>query len=185
MRSRLFALLALTAALVTACGSTNRPEGVVERWLLALNDGKAGRPELYAPDALSQRILPGWRTKDPGQLDTIEVGRSYRGLYAPRFQGALVPFRVVRHDGSEINGTAALGRSTDPPENWRIDAIRGHIDGREVPSRGGRPIALTSFKTWLAALGVAVALALISVGLMTLVGKRPEPLATFPLERKT
>ena len=49
----------LLALAFTACTQAARPEGVVENWLRSLNQGAAGRPDRYAPDEVSQRVVPG------------------------------------------------------------------------------------------------------------------------------
>ena len=59
---RLFAVSALAAVLLAACGGTDRPEGVVERWLDSLNQGKAGQPYKYAAPDVTQKVLPNWRS---------------------------------------------------------------------------------------------------------------------------
>jgi len=63
---RRFWALAFVVLVLPACASTERPEGLVERWLVSLNQGAAGRPEEYAADDLSEQILPSFRTADPG-----------------------------------------------------------------------------------------------------------------------
>ncbi|MGH2556909.1 MAG: hypothetical protein ACRDHO_14500, partial [Actinomycetota bacterium] len=74
MKRALF-LLVVAALFLSACGGTDRPEGVVERWLISLNQGRAGEPDKYAPNELSQRILSNWQERDPGDLQVIEVGK--------------------------------------------------------------------------------------------------------------
>jgi hypothetical protein len=149
--------------LLVACGGTERPEGIVERWLTSLNQGKAGRPELFAPDELSERVLPNWEHMEPGQLDVIEVGRGSldeSGVYA-------VPFRVDSIEGSELQAwarvlegrVAALVRPTDP----------GRIN---LPSEGAPPITGGGFVAWLAAVGVATLFILMSIGVMSFVRRR-------------
>jgi hypothetical protein len=44
VRHRFWAL-AFVVLVLPACASTERPEGLVERWLVSLNQGAAGRPE--------------------------------------------------------------------------------------------------------------------------------------------
>jgi len=175
-------LLALVALILPACGHTDRPEGVVERWLISLNQGKAGRPGTYAPESLSEQIVPGWRTKDPGQLDVIEVGRAWRGgpvdcptgltnpCILPR---AEVPFRIKRTDGTSESGVVDVSDSTG---DWRIIAIRNRSNSSLlVPSQGGQRIGDAGIEAWLAALGVAFLLVLLAAGLMGTVGRRQTP----------
>jgi hypothetical protein len=167
--------VAITAALLSGCAGTDRPEGVVERWLIALNQGSAGVPAMFADDALSQRILPSWASKDPGQLDVIEVGRgkSFQAATTPPRIAALVPYRVVRVDGTTIEGNVVLLKVSG---DWRVVTYRGKLPGLAVPSEGGPRIGSASPVLWLAAFGVAVLLSLVAVGLMTAFGHpRPQP----------
>jgi len=169
---RLAALALLATLLLSGCAHTDRPEGVVERWLISLNQGKAGRPERYAPDSLSQRILPGWASRKPGDLDVIEVGKGT--LYGP-FPGtrnAAVPFKATRLDGWSITAVAELHRTS--PSGWHIDAIGSETNFPSylrVPSECGERIGSASFVVWLSALGVALFLILISAELMATVGR--------------
>ena len=59
-RAAALVAIVVTGGLLSGCAGTDRPEGVVERWLIALNVGAAGRPAVYAAEALSRRILPGF-----------------------------------------------------------------------------------------------------------------------------
>ena len=180
-RAALTVLALLAAGMLSGCSSTQRPEGVVERWLLALNQGAAGRPGLYAPDALSERILPGWRTKDPGQLDVIEVGRgtgSHLTLGLSRGPQDSVPYRVVVVDGPTRQGLAVLTQTNGV---WRVAGLGPPSSRLRLPSQGGPPLGSSSASLWLGALGVAVVLSLMSVGLMTLVGRKPDPVPTYPV----
>ncbi len=140
----------------------------MEAWLNSLNQGAAGRPARYAPEALSQRILPHWATRDPGDLDLIEVGKGRATKQAgPAF---LVPYRVKDIDGHERKGLAGLVRVRD---GWRV---AGLLAGREapdlaVPSQGGRRYASASGTLWLLGLGIAALLIGGTVVLMSTVGK--------------
>jgi hypothetical protein len=166
-----------------ACGHTDRPEGVVERWLISLNQGKAGQPERYASDALSQRIVPDWRTMDPGQLDVIEVGlgRGFSHSCNPRDTQAQcgsigdyeVPFRTVDTDGRSRGGLAFLVKGPSP---WRISRLELGTLTLRVPSQGGVRVGSAGVGVWLSALGVAFLLVLLSAGLMATVGRRKTPL---------
>jgi hypothetical protein len=169
------ALLLLTVAtlVLPACGGTDRPEGVVERWLISLNQGKAGQPEKYAPDALSQRILPNWQKRDPGDLDVIEVGAGQRFVPPGRASAGeeryVVPFRVKPLDGHEIRGTAELLSIRGEP--WNIDELLPAEPGLLVPSEGGRRLGSASTHYWLAGSGIGALLILLSVLLMSTVGR--------------
>jgi hypothetical protein len=170
------ALLLLTVAtlVLPACGGTDRPEGVVERWLISLNQGKAGQPEKYAPDVLSQRILPNWKSRDPGGLDVIEVGKGQ--MFLPKGepppdgeQWYLVPYRVKRLDGIQIRGSAYLRSSRVGP--WHVADLLPADPVLRVPSEGGQRIGGASTRFWLASTVIAVLLILASAALMSTVGR--------------
>jgi hypothetical protein len=182
-RRAALAISVLAVSMVCAsCGHTDRPEGVVERWLISLNQGKAGQPETYAPDSLSQRIVPNWRTEDPGQLDVIEVGKGRPVLHScnPNISQAAcraigdyeVPFRTVRTDDRSRGGLAVL---VDDATGWSISRLQLGDLSMRVPSQGGQRIGNAGVPVWLAALGVAFLLVLLSAGLMTTVGRRKTP----------
>jgi hypothetical protein len=164
---RALLLLSLAALLSPACGGTDRPEGLVERWLISLNQGKAGRPEKYAADPLSQRILPNWRTRDPGDLDIIEVGRGR--IYAD--DRYLVPFRVKRLDGTELS-RVVMGSPINIDGTWRVEDLLPPDPSLPVPSKGGQRVGDAEPSVWLAAAGIAVALVALSILLMSTVGRR-------------
>jgi hypothetical protein len=99
-RAAFLAFVALVA-LTSACTSEQRPEGITERWLLSLNQGPAGRPDRFAPDEVSQQIVPGWQDLDPGHLNVVEVSR-------PDLTDGdhpTVGFRIVTVDGNQTLGT--------------------------------------------------------------------------------
>jgi hypothetical protein len=162
--------------LLTGCGrSEPRAEGIVERWLLALNQGPAGEPDRYATPVVSRAVLPSHRAADPGELDVIEVGRAracgYRG---PMVCEAQVPFRVVFVGGDEIRSDALVGvhRSESDVVGSRVFAVIDRSTEAELPSEGGPPIAGVDPPGWLAALGAAIALAALSEAAMRLTRRR-------------
>lgn len=159
---RALALGLLALALLPACAGADRPEGVVERWLISLAQGAAGRPERYAPDAVSEAVLPGWRELDPGQLDVIEVGRG-RSLGADAVE---VPVRVVRLDGTELERAVVVRRG---PQGWRVEGLEPTRTDLPLPSEGGPPIAAAGAPWWLGALAAAIAFGLGAETLMALV----------------
>lgn len=123
---RVAALGALSLALLSpACAGAERPEGVVERWLVSLNQGEAGAPERYVIEGtdariLGDRVVEGWREAEPGELDRIEVGLAGPVVAAVPgetdtlnacAEGGCTPvrFRVVDLDGRETRGIAYLG----------------------------------------------------------------------------
>lgn len=146
-------LVVLLAAALPACAATERPEGIVERWLISLNQGAAGDPGTYADDEVSNLVVPDWDELEPGALDLIEVGRGGTGE-GGSFQ---VPFRVVYQDGREEAFLATLvgGRVVALPRT-----TVGPIE---------RPTPDLALGAWLAALGAAALLILATAGLMRLV----------------
>jgi hypothetical protein len=175
-------------ALLPACGGTDRPEGVVERWLISLNQGPAGRPGRYAPEQLSRSILSDWERCDPGALELTEVGRGREfttNRPAVGTTAAAVPYHVEYTTGLDrscddpaaqhapTGGIALLDRKDG---TWRIrklsSAPRGggpsEFAGLRVPSEGGERIGGATLGQWLAGVGVGVALALIVVVLMSI-----------------
>ncbi len=158
-RALLIAVIALVA-LLSACSSEERPEGITERWLLSLNQGAAGRPDRYAPDEVSEQVVPGWHDLDPGFLDVITVEPEPFTRRAG-FPGAFVPFHLVTKDGDEIDGTAHLLQDGD---SWRIT----DVGGGTAPGEGGTPFG-AGLPGWPIALAVGVLLALAALGLLTIV----------------
>lgn len=156
---------AVLLVLLPACAARERPEGIVERWLLSLNQGAAGRPGRYAPAGLSQQLMPGWDRLDPGRLDTIEVGDA---TPAPGSSGAsLVPFRIVDVDGGQVAGVATVGAAT--PRRVTAVELNPAPTGLEAPQGSGSTAERISARDWLAALGVAAILSLLAVGAVVLV----------------
>ena len=151
-------------ALAGCASQEPRPEGIVERWLLALNQGSAGRPDRYAPARISDTVLPGWEEHDPGELDSIEVAR--RGPSAVTCSGGeyVVPFRVVRLNGKELRSTACVSGS-------RITRLSSRLSftGPVFPSEGGLVVSEIGTPTWLLAVGVGLLILLASELLMRLV----------------
>jgi hypothetical protein len=165
---RLVVPLVLLGALLPACAQDERPEGIVERWLVALNQGAAGRPERYASDELSEEVLPGWKDLEPGELDVIEVGSSARD---ENDLGANVGFRVERLDGSILERAARVERLDGSPD-WHVERLGPPGDAPALPSRGGPAIGAAGLGWWVGALGAAIALVLASVALMAVVRRR-------------
>lgn len=159
----------LAALAFSACASQERPEGIVERWLLALNQGAAGEPDRYAPIAASDEVLPGWQHLDPGELDVVEVAmpgtpREEACAAGTRF---VVPFRVVRVDGSQLRSGACVAGA-------RVTQLTDGVGSADplFPSEGGSPIRGESAGVWGIAIGLGVALVVASEGLMRLVRSR-------------
>jgi hypothetical protein len=183
---RLFAVAGLALVLLAACGGTDRPEGVVERWLVSVNQGKAGEPEKYAVPAVTDTVLPNWHTCDPGSLDVIEVGQHAAGQSG----SVLVPYRIeyasdLSSCDTDLKPTAPLdGAAVVRPEGgtWRVTALdtRTASSPLKVPSEGGEPIGNAPSTTWLLTI-------LASLGLMAIVAVvirlQPKP-APLPLETR-
>ena len=153
---------------VSSCAAQERPEGIVERWLLALNQGAAGQPHRYAPSSASDEVLPDWEHLDPGELDVVEVASTGTARGETCDGGALpVPFRVVRLDGSELRSIACVGGS-------RVTQLRGEVGftGRIFPSEGGPATRDERASVWGIAIGVGFALVITGEGLMRLVRHR-------------
>ena len=167
---------ALMALVFAACASQERPEGIVERWLLALNQGAAGEPGTYANGSTSDEILPDWEELEPGQLDLIEVGAAIPVEDAPprgHIAEVHVPFRVVTVDGSEMRGRAVLPQSAQasgvPIASVDLRAIPPGI----FPSENGPPIIETTRTAWLVSVLIGAGLALLSWALLRLVRVDP------------
>ncbi|MBI3648664.1 MAG: hypothetical protein HY240_07950 [Actinobacteria bacterium] len=162
-------LIGLLALTLTACARTDRPEGVVERWLSSLNQGAAGEPGRYAAGGVSEQVLPGWSALDPGELDVIEVGLG-RPTGAAGEPSYVVPFRVVTSTGQTRRLDALL---TSQEGTWRIEALRdpGNPPDPKLPSEGGPRIETAHAALWVAAAAAAAAFMVVSLGLMALVRK--------------
>jgi hypothetical protein len=197
---RLGAALFLAGFLLAACAHTDRPEGIVERWLTSLNQGSAGRPGHYAPDLLSQGVLPNWQACEPGALDVIEVGRGIQAIALATKPGPqyLVPYRVeyaddramrchtTRQPDVTTHGVAVLGDIAPPGRTpvWRlaaalpVTAVRQHLP---LPSEGGRPVARSSGLLWLLGLAIGAVLCA-AVALVMRATPWPAPVSSEPLD---
>jgi hypothetical protein len=183
----------LAAAVMSGCAHTDRPEGVVERWLISLNQGSAGRPDQYAPARVSDRILPDRERCDPGALDVVEVGIG--GVF-PRGggEGALAPYRVVyASDIADLCGSAVhaagptygFGQLFRPPGgDWSVVRLLERRRGDEslpLPSEGGGPMVEAPYEVWLVAMLGGIALCGL-VALLMAAMPRPTPLASEPID---
>ena len=165
MRRVAAAVLLLLA--LAGCADQTRPEGVVERWLLALNQGSAGEPERFADAAVSEEVLPRWDEREPGELDVIEVASAGGSLDACDEDQLLVPFRVVPLEGEELVAGACVSGS-------RIVRLTGStgVPRSVFPSEGGTAVEATTGSAWWAAVGVGLGLALVGEAAMRLVRVR-------------
>jgi hypothetical protein len=166
-RQLLLLVLVAVIAAAPACATAERPEGVVERWLISLNQGAAGHPDRYAPAWASETVVPAWRDLEPGELDLIEVGAARR---APD-GAALVPFQIEDRNGTVTRAFAVVEERDATPRIVGFepppDSGPGLDPGFALRSAdGARPVA------WLAAFAIAIGLIVLTVGLMRLA---PEP----------
>jgi hypothetical protein len=153
---------AVAALALAACAREARADGIVENWLRSLNQGAAGAPDRYAPDAVSEQVLPGWHDLDPGQLDTIEVGTA-----TTTDAGRDVAFRIVDIDGAETIGVAHLVAEGD---SWSIASVDPAAS--TAPLERSQPDRL--LPGWPLAVLIAVVLTLAAVGALTLVRRGAE-----------
>ncbi|MGH2640459.1 MAG: hypothetical protein ACRDGO_02035 [Actinomycetota bacterium] len=169
-----------TAVLATlafsACASQERPEGIVERWLLALNQGSAGEPGRFAPESLSQTILPGWSRADPGHFDVIEVSpaavRSCSDAVAGdscEAQGrrAFVRFNLETTEGAVFSFEVTL---VEHGGTWNPIALEPNDDPMVLRNTGW--LSKVKPSSWLAAIGIGFGLVLAGEGLMRLARRR-------------
>jgi hypothetical protein len=162
---RLLIASALATLALSTCAGQERPEGIVERWLLALNQGAAGEPGRYAPNAASEEVLPGWEHLDPGELDVVEVARAGTARADPCAEGtSFVPFRVVRLDGSQLRSAACVAGA-------RVTQLTDRVGSTDhlFPSEGGPPIRDESAGVWGIAIGVGVVIVLVGEALFGVV----------------
>ena len=152
--------------LIPACAHEDRPSGVVERWLLSLNQGAAGRPDRFAPPTLSEQVVAGWERLEPGHLDSIEVGEPAPDPDVPG--GSLVPFRIVDVDGGQVVGVAAVAGDGSARRVTEV-SLGGTRPGLRLPSEGGPTSERISAAAWLGALAAAAILALVAVCIAVLV----------------
>jgi hypothetical protein len=181
------AAAALALLAMPGCAAQDRPEGVVERWLISLNQGAAGDPDRFAPDDVSQQVLPGWEECEPNALDVIEVGGGRVERGPGGVQTAGVPYRVEyasdlpdlcessrRPDLSE-QGTVVLSRFRGS-DAWRVERLDPLDPTLRVPSEGGGRIGSATAVHWLLGLLAAVALiVLVTIVMSTQPPARPIP----------
>jgi hypothetical protein len=167
------AIPVVALALLGGCGSSARPEGVVERWLLSLNRGSAGAPERYGGDPAVQAadtVLPDRRTRDPGSLDRVEVGAAVVTETAGSLE-ASVPFRIETTDGDVVTGTVRVGDCGVgvAGKDWCILDARF---GGAGPPPGSTWAAGSDASDWGRAVVAAVVLSGVAVTLVAAVRRR-------------
>jgi hypothetical protein len=174
------ALAGIVLALLASCASSERPEGVVERWLLSLNQGAAGAPDRYGGDPATiaaTSVLPDWRSRDPGSLDRVEVGNAVvRGPAGS--EEAAVPFRIETIDGEVVSGTADVAECDgDPATGGNAWCVREARVGGSGPMAGSTWSAGAQGSDWVRAVAAALVLCAIAVGLVAGVRKRSRPVS--------
>ena len=152
-RAALVTCVAIVA--LVACAQAPRPEGVVQRWLVSLNQGSAGRPERWADSGATATAAPWWPA-EPDHIDAMDVGAA---------TGGDVPFRIETTDGVVTTGVATVGsrESGNGPEPY-VAAVRLG----EVPVVPHDPGGLSAPEVGLAIV-VAIGLTLAALELLTLV----------------
>jgi hypothetical protein len=194
---RLAAAAFLASLLLAGCAHTDRPEGVVERWLTSLNQGGAGRPDRFTLiPGIEDPILPDWEHCDPGALDVIEVGRGRAGVFAsavdlPQY---VVPIRIEyandlsslcdhlpRSTAPKFGSVLLVNDNTSDDPDWRIAAAGPRTFGLRVPSEGGHLVTNTSALLWLAGLAIGLALCGL-VALLMAATPRAAPVTSEPLD---
>jgi hypothetical protein len=151
--------LVTVVLVLAACTQQARPDGIVENWLRSLNQGAAGRPDRYAPETVSQQVVPGWHDLDPGQLDVIEVGSP-----SATPSGQDVPFHLVDVDGVETYGIAHLVARGDA---WTVASVATDAPASAfVTATAARERSLPG---WSLAVLVAIVLSLLALGVLTMV----------------
>jgi hypothetical protein len=140
---------------LVACDQAPRPEGVVQRWLVSLNQGSAGRPERWADGGVTAAVAPWWPA-EPDHIDAMDVGAA---------SGADVPFRIETTDGVITTGVATVSsRDTGNGQEPYVASVRLG----DVPVVPHDPGGLSAREIGLA-IAVAIGLALGALGLLTLV----------------
>jgi hypothetical protein len=174
---------ALLLLVLPGCASRERPEGIVERWLLALNQGGAGEPLRYAEVDVTNALVPEWRSAEPGTFDVIEVGKGVPCVRGPIGCEARVPFRVELVDGREQRMDAFV--VSGPPSvdrHRRVGALVSHDETLALPSGGGEPIESVQVPGLLMAAGIGLALVFAGEALMRLI-RRATPVIDSSVSR--
>jgi hypothetical protein len=156
-------LFVLIGGVIAAFGSgEQRPEGVAERWLVAVGDtqrkGVRDRSrddaEEVGPVSLAADLLPSEDTDGKSAFVDLEVGHA-----EPEGDLRHVPFRLHQRQGDEvsdpIDGTVVLQREGD---EWKVVDVAGPTPGLEVPSEGGAPAADAPWGLYVGAVALAVVL---------------------------
>lgn len=164
----------LIGGVLAAFGTgAHRPEGVAERWLVAVGDttrkGVRDRArqdaEEVGPVSLAHDLLPRQDTNGKAAFVDLEVGKAVDAGEDTRH----VPFRLHQRQGTEVGpaveGTVVLTRRGD---DWAVTAIEPPVAGRTVPSEGGTPAADAPWGLYVGAVVLAMVLTAGCVGLVHL-----------------
>ena len=163
MIRRSFAVL--VALSIVACSASERPEGIVERWLTSMNQGEAGAPDRYANDDVTAQVAPTWDMNDPGWIDEIVVGGAEEGAGG----ASLVPFRLVPLEGHPISGVATVAPraladgSTQP--------VVAEVSIQEVPPQEGGWQAGMDTAAWFLAIAIGALIATVALAVVGLVDR--------------
>jgi hypothetical protein len=172
------AIVVLMLAVLAGCTSSERPEGVVERWLLSLNQGAAGAPDRYGGDlatASATSVLPDWRTREPGSLERVEVGTAAVSG-PPGSREANTPFRIETTDGDVVSGTVVAAEcGGDGATGGDVWCVREARVGGAGPAAGSTWSAGAGRSDWERAFAAALVLAAIAVLLVGAVRRRSGP----------
>lgn len=172
------AAFVLVGVLIAVFGTgRQRPEGVAERWLVAVGDterkGVRERAredaEEVGPVSLAAHLLPAEDTDGKAAFVDLEVGRSV----ADGDRVRRVPFRLHQRQGDEVSdaieGTIVLRR--DAGDDWKVVEVTDPTPGLEVPSEGGPPAAEAPWGLYAGAIALAVVLTVGSSGLVRLASR--------------
>jgi hypothetical protein len=88
----------------------------------------------------------------------------------PRSPSYLVPYRVERLDGRTFSGVAGLILLAR--EGWTVSDLLPPSPSLKVPSEGGERLGGASALVWVLGLAVAALFVLVSVALMSTVGRQ-------------
>ena len=178
------ALTALILVALAGCAAQQqRPEGIVQRWLLALNQGSAGEPGRYAPESFSRTILLDWRRSEPGHFDVIEVRpAAIRGCSVavagdscePQGRMASVPFNLEDTDGAVFSFEVTL---VEQRGSWKAVALEPNEHAMTLGEQGW-PSRL-DWWSWLLAGLTGLFVTALTTALMMLV-RRAAPVVSSP-----
>lgn len=127
----------------------HRPEGVAERWLVAVSDttrkgvtadGRS-RAAKIGPGVAYAALLP----KDAGDkaaFEDLQIGRAVRDGTTAR-----VPFEAHQRNGGTLKQVVVLRH--EPSGTWHVTGYAARHAGERVPSEGGSAPSKASGATWL------------------------------------